>query len=176
MDDDGPGYAIRLAVTVEGDEITFDYTGTHPQTPRFVNAPYTSAASATLVTLLLCVGPRVPHNSGIMRPVHINIPEGTMLNAQFPAATFFGNKLCEHNGEAIMQASPRRSLIASAPPGGAAFPGGLRAWTPGMDSRSTISTSFAVKGRGDRGPRWLRSGSTAWRGRWWRRDRVGSGL
>ena len=104
MDDDGPGYMIRVAITVTGDEITFDYTGTDPQTPGFVNAPYTSAASATLVTLLLCVGPNVPHNSGIMRPVHINIPEGTMLNAKFPAATFFGNKLCEHNGEAIMQA------------------------------------------------------------------------
>ena len=95
---------ICVDVIVDGDEITFDYTGTDPQTLSFVNAPYTSAASATVVTLLYLLSPHIPLNDGLFRPVHINIPKGTILNAQFPAATFMGNKLCEHNSEAIMLA------------------------------------------------------------------------
>jgi N-methylhydantoinase B len=116
MDGQGPGYTIRLAVTVHGDSMTMDYTGTDPQTPTFVNAPYTSAASASLVSLLLCMESEVPHNGAILRAVDIRIPPGTFLNAQFPAATFFGNKLCEHNGEAIMaalsQAIPKQVCAA----------------------------------------------------------------
>jgi N-methylhydantoinase B len=116
MDGDGPGYKIRLALTVDGDKMTLDYTGTDPQTPGFVNAPYTSAASAAVVSVLLCMESEVPHNSAILRAIDIKIPPGTFLNAQFPAATFFGNKLCEHNGEAIMaalsQAVPKQVCAA----------------------------------------------------------------
>jgi N-methylhydantoinase B len=95
---------VCVEVTIDGEQITFDYTGTDPQTPGFINASYTSAASATLVTLLYLLDLNVPHNEGLLRPLRINIPPGTILNAQFPAATFMGNKLCEHNSEAIMLA------------------------------------------------------------------------
>jgi N-methylhydantoinase B len=95
---------IRVTITVEDGSLRLDYTGTDPQQPSFMNAPYVSAASAALVTLLYLVDPCMPHNAGTLRPVEINIPEGCLLNARFPAATFGGNKLCEHNSEAIMMA------------------------------------------------------------------------
>jgi N-methylhydantoinase B len=98
------GFKIKLTVRKSDDKIEFDYTGTDPQTPGFVNAAYTSAAGATIVSLLLCLESDVPHNGALSRAVKITIPEGTLLNAKYPAATFFGNKLCEHNGEAVMQA------------------------------------------------------------------------
>ena len=44
------------------------------------------------------------HNHGLVRAVDIHAPEGSILNAQYPAATFMGNKLCQHTGEAIMLA------------------------------------------------------------------------
>lgn len=95
---------IVIHVTVKGNEIIFDFSGRDPQTLSFTNASYTSAASATLVTLLYLLSPEVLHNDGILRPVSIKIPEGSILNARHPAATFMGNKLCQHISESIMLA------------------------------------------------------------------------
>jgi N-methylhydantoinase B len=108
----GSKYKIRVKITVEDEEIIFDYSDTDPQTDGFVNGTYTSSASATLLTFLQMVNPDMPHNDGMVRPVKIIIPEGTILNAKFPAATTFGNHLCPPNADAIIralsQAIPKR--------------------------------------------------------------------
>jgi len=100
----GSEYQIRVRITVEDEEITFDYSQTDPQTDGFVNGTYTSSASATLLTFLQMVNPDMPHNDGMVRPVNIVIPEGTILNASYPAATTFGNHLCPPNADAIIRA------------------------------------------------------------------------
>jgi N-methylhydantoinase B len=100
----GSQYQIRVKITVEDEKITFDYSETDPQTDGFVNGTYTSSASATLLTFLQMVNPDMPHNDGMIRPVNIFIPEGTILNAKYPAATTFGNHLCPPNADAIMRA------------------------------------------------------------------------
>lgn len=106
FDGHNPGsvYTIRVKITVEDQEITFDYTGTDAQTTGFVNGTYTSSASATLLTFLQMVNPDMPHNDGMVRPMKITIPEGTILNASYPAATTYGNHLCPNNADAIMRA------------------------------------------------------------------------
>jgi N-methylhydantoinase B len=40
----------------------------------------------------------------MVEPIEIIIPEGTLLNAAYPAATTFGNHLCPNNADAIMRA------------------------------------------------------------------------
>ncbi|MBI5521732.1 MAG: hydantoinase B/oxoprolinase family protein [Desulfarculus sp.] len=100
----GSVYTIRVAITVEDEEITFDYSATDAQTPGFVNGTYTSSASATLLTFLQMVNPAIPHNDGMVRPLKIVIPVGTILNAAYPAATTYGNHLCPNNADAIMRA------------------------------------------------------------------------
>ena len=97
-------YKIRVQITVEEEQITFDYSETDPQTQGFVNGTYTSSASATLLTFLQMVNPDIPHNDGMVRPINIIIPEGTILNAKYPAATTFGNHLCPPNADAIIRA------------------------------------------------------------------------
>jgi N-methylhydantoinase B len=103
----GSTYRIRVQIGVEDEQITFDYSGTDPQTEGFVNGTYTSSASATLLTFLQMVNPDIPHNEGMIRPVKIIIPEGTILNARYPAATTFGNHLCPPNADAIIRALSR---------------------------------------------------------------------
>ncbi len=100
-------YRIKVKITVEDEKITFDYSETDPQTDGFVNGTYTSSASATLLTFLQMVNPDMPHNDGMIRPVNIIIPAGTILNAKYPAATTFGNHLCPPNADAIMRALSR---------------------------------------------------------------------
>ena len=101
---DGTRMKINLAVTVKGDEVTFDFTGSSPQTPGFVNAPHSATASALLLTFLMLINPDIPHNAGLLRPIRIVNPEGSFLNAKFPAATTFGNSITGPTSDAIFRA------------------------------------------------------------------------
>jgi N-methylhydantoinase B len=100
----GSRMKIKLAVTVAGSEITFDFIGSSPQTPGFVNAPFSATASALLLTFLMLVSSDIPHNAGFLRPLKIINPEGSFLNARFPAATTFGNSLTGPTSDAIFRA------------------------------------------------------------------------
>ncbi|NOY05912.1 MAG: hydantoinase B/oxoprolinase family protein [Chlorobi bacterium] len=103
----GKEYRIRVDITVEDRSIRFDYSGTDPQSNAFVNGTYTSSASATILTFLQMVNPDIPHNQGMVHPIDIIIPEGTILNAAYPAATTYGNHLCPPNADAISRALGR---------------------------------------------------------------------
>jgi len=100
----GSTFKIRVRITVEDRRIRFDYSDTDAQTNGFVNGTFTSSASATILTLLQMVNPDIPHNEGMVEPIEIVIPEGTILNAAYPKATTFGNHLCPPNADAIQRA------------------------------------------------------------------------
>ncbi len=101
---DGSQFTIRVTIAVEDKRIKFDYSATDAQTNGFVNGTFTSSASATILTLLQMVNPDIPHNEGMIAPIEIVIPEGTILNASYPKATTFGNHLCPPNADAIQRA------------------------------------------------------------------------
>jgi N-methylhydantoinase B len=101
---DGSTFTIRVKITVQDRRIIFDYSDTDPQTDGFVNGTYTSSASATILTFLQMVNPDMPHNEGMVEPIVMIIPEGTVLNAAYPKATTFGNHLCPPNADAIIRA------------------------------------------------------------------------
>ena len=93
-----------MDITVEDKRIKFDYSSTDAQSNGFVNGTFTSSASATILTLLQMINPDIPHNEGMVEPIEIVIPEGTILNASYPKATTFGNHLCPPNADAIQRA------------------------------------------------------------------------
>lgn len=78
---------INCTVTVRGDRIMIDYSGSSPQVPRAVNVVpiYTFAYSAFAVKALLC--PDVPNNEGSFLPVTTWAPEGSIFNPRYPAAS-----------------------------------------------------------------------------------------
>jgi N-methylhydantoinase B len=79
-------YEFRLALTVAGDAIVADYTGTSPSQPRAINCvlAYTYAMTAYAVRCALL--PDLANNEGMYRPVRVVAPEGCLLNPRFPAA------------------------------------------------------------------------------------------
>jgi N-methylhydantoinase B len=101
---EGSKFKVRVTITVEDKHIKFDYSKTDPQTNGFVNGTFTSSASATILTLLQMINPDIPHNEGMIEPIEIVIPQGTILNASYPKATTFGNHLCPPNADAIQRA------------------------------------------------------------------------
>ena len=100
----GSKYQIRVKITVGENDISFDFSETDGQTNGFVNGTFTSSASAVILTFLQMVNPDIPHNDGMSRPIKLIIPEGTILNASYPAATTFGNHLCPATADAIIRA------------------------------------------------------------------------
>jgi len=100
----GTEFTIRVTIEVGDDRIKFDYSETDAQTDGFVNGTYTSSASAAVLTFLQMINPDIPHNEGMVEPIEIIIPEGTILNAAYPKATTFGNHLCPPNADAIIRA------------------------------------------------------------------------
>lgn len=82
---------IRLAMTIDGDAIHFDFTGTDPQTPGNVNAPEAVTVSAVVFALRSAVDPTLPSNGGCIRPVQVTAPAGSLVAARNPAAVGAGN-------------------------------------------------------------------------------------
>ena len=85
MDDDGlteEPVPIAVAITVDGDRMTIDFTGTSPQRPGCINAPQAVTVSASLYMVRCVVGPDAPANQGCLRPVNIITPRGTLVNPE----------------------------------------------------------------------------------------------
>ena len=94
MDDDGCGnenIGIRVSIVVKGEEATLDFSGSGAQVAGSVNAVYAIALSAIFYVFRCLIDEDIPTNAGCMRPLRIIAPEGTIVNARFPAAVAGGN-------------------------------------------------------------------------------------
>lgn len=88
---DGKPVPIRVKITVKGDRIVFDYTGSGAQVRGGVNCPYSVTCNSTWYTVKAVTDPSIPINQGCYRPIEIVVPEGTILNCRYPASVVGGN-------------------------------------------------------------------------------------
>ncbi len=98
LDDDGQerqkartGIKIAVTIDVSGDSMRIDFEGTDPQVGGCVNAVEAVTRSAVCYVIRCLAPSEVPSSSGLMRPVELKVPEGTVVNASYPAATVGGN-------------------------------------------------------------------------------------
>ena len=94
LDNDGfSGRPVKIAVALEvhGDSVTADFSGSDPQSPCPVNANYAVAFSASMYVFRCLIRDDVPYTAGLVRPVKVIAPEGTVVNARLPAAMAAGN-------------------------------------------------------------------------------------
>ena len=77
---------VRVRLTVRGEDIHIDFSGTDPQAPRNINCPLAGTKSVALSAVkTVLTGPDVPFNSGVSRPMTIEVPYGSLLNPRPPA-------------------------------------------------------------------------------------------
>ena len=111
---------IKVAVTVEGDEIEIDFDGSSPQSARGINVVLNYTMGYASFAIKAAISPDVPHNEGAFRPVHITAPEGCILNCKRPAAVasrhLVGHFLPSAIFGALSQAIPDRVIAGSADP------------------------------------------------------------
>ncbi|KOR33835.1 5-oxoprolinase [Planktothricoides sp. SR001] len=87
------GGTIQVKVTLDKTtrSAKIDFTGTSPQQNSNFNAPAAVCKAAVLYVFRTLVDDNIPLNAGCMKPLEIIIPEGCMLNPQYPAAVVAGN-------------------------------------------------------------------------------------
>jgi len=96
---------IAVKVTIDGDSIGFDYTGTSPQVAGPVNAPFGVTLSGVFYTLISVTDPTIPVNDGCFRPLSLHVPEGSMMNPRRPAPVAGGNvETSQRNVDALTRA------------------------------------------------------------------------
>jgi N-methylhydantoinase B len=98
MEDDGVGddpLPIRLRLTVSGDAVEADFTGTAPQARGGINAVEAITASATRYALRVVVerllDQPLPAGGGAMEALTLTVPPGTLVSARPPASVAGGN-------------------------------------------------------------------------------------
>lgn len=77
---------LRLALTVAGDELHADFTGSAPQVAGPANLGPAPATTATFTMAKALLDPSGPINAGAQRPIRVTAPFGSVVNARPPAA------------------------------------------------------------------------------------------
>ncbi|GAH55856.1 unnamed protein product, partial [marine sediment metagenome] len=77
---------VMLAISVEDEEMTIDFTGTGAQCRGPMNVPKPTSISSARYGFKIITTPDLPSNEGFFRPLKIVIPESSLLNPKFPAA------------------------------------------------------------------------------------------
>ncbi len=91
LDDDGfddTPIPIRVAITVQGETLTVDFTGTSRQVRGSLNCPVANSLSAIYAALKIFLDPRdeIPNNEGCYDAVEIILPQGSLLNPNPPGS------------------------------------------------------------------------------------------
>ena len=109
---------IVVAVTIAGESMTVDFTGSAPQSPGNVNAVEAVTTSAVAFAVRSVVDPGLPANGGAMRPLDIVVPRGSIVAAEPPAAVGAGNvevsqRVADVVFAALARAAPERVAAAA---------------------------------------------------------------
>ncbi len=121
LDDDGVGTTripIEVAIRIGGGRAIVDFTGSAPQVRGSVNANYAITLSATFYAMKCLATEAVPANEGLMRPIELIAPPGSIVNALAPAAVAGGNvetsqRIVDVLFRALAKAAPDRIPAAS---------------------------------------------------------------
>ena len=76
---------IKVKLTIKGDEVTYDFTGSHGTISTLYNSAFGATFSA-VVAGMKTYFPDLPLNSGFYRPINVIAPEGSIVDAKWPVA------------------------------------------------------------------------------------------
>lgn len=89
IDDDGISdvpIPVTVQITVKGSELKLDFSGTGEQVATAINNPGRFTGAVAMAAARCALSGEVPHNSGFLRPITVEVPEGSILNPRSPAA------------------------------------------------------------------------------------------
>jgi N-methylhydantoinase B len=116
---DAPAH-LEMALTVAGDTIDIDFTGTSPQVDRAINSAMCFTFAQTVYGVKCMLAPNLPNNEGSFRPITIRAPAGCIVNPVFPASggsrMLTGHFLGSMVLQALGQVLPHRVMASPGSP------------------------------------------------------------
>ncbi len=79
-------YRVVVTVSVTGDQVLLDFTGTDEQAVGAINAGFSQTMSGAVFALRCFLDPAIPMNEGCLQPIEFRLPYGTLVNPRPPAA------------------------------------------------------------------------------------------
>jgi N-methylhydantoinase B len=121
LDDDGienREVPIKVAIEINGERALIDFTGSAPQVIGAINAVEAITVSAVSYVFRCLIGGEVPASAGLMEPIKVIAPRGTVVNANPPASVAGGNvetsqRIVDVLFKALAKALPDRIPAAS---------------------------------------------------------------
>ena len=109
--EDGP-VVINARLTVRGDRIVVDLSGSSPQVRAGINSPLPFSKAGVFGAIRLVLDPGIPNSVGLNRLIEVSAPEGTVVNPVLPAACgargITGFRVMDAVTGALAQAAPDR--------------------------------------------------------------------
>jgi len=140
---DADAFLVRCLLRVSRGGLEFDYTGSAPQCPYFFNSKPHIVRSELVVRVHQILAPDVPFTDGILRPVRVVAPEGSIVNARPPApiaaAHMHVGLLAMELGETCL-----KKAVACAPDGDGVAAARARITAPGGTTGMGLSTWHAT--------------------------------
>lgn len=118
---DGDGFddraiPITVTITVEGDRLVVDYTGSSPQVKGALNSTFSFTKSATYLSVRCMLDKNVPNNQGVFRCIEVRAPRGSVLNPLSPAPVaaraLTGYRVVDAMFGCLAQIVPERAIAA----------------------------------------------------------------
>jgi N-methylhydantoinase B len=121
LDDDGVSddeVRIRARVTIKGERARVDFSGSSQQVAGAINAVEAITVSAVSYVFRCLVGADIPASAGLMEPIEVIAPRGSIVNATHPAPVAGGNvetsqRIVDALFRALAQALPSEVPAAS---------------------------------------------------------------
>jgi len=121
LDDDGISdreVPIRVRLSIKGERAIVDFTGSSPQVAGALNAVEAITVSAVSYCFRCLVAADVPASAGLIEPIEVVAPAGTVVNARPPASVAGGNvetsqRIVDTVFKALSKAIPNRIPAAS---------------------------------------------------------------
>ena len=109
---------IRVRIMINGERARVDFSGSSPQVAGSVNAVEAITLSAVSYCFRCLLTGDVPASAGLMEPIEVIAPPGTVVNANHPASVAGGNvetsqRIVDTVFKALSQAIPDRIPAAS---------------------------------------------------------------
>jgi N-methylhydantoinase B len=109
-------YVTPCALTIDGDHMVFDFEGSSPQAAHFFNSQPYIIKSAMVMHFARVVAADLPYSEGLLAPLEMRCPEGTVVNARPPAPMNAGHMHIGMAAAEVMMQCVRLALWAADPP------------------------------------------------------------
>jgi N-methylhydantoinase B len=90
-------FTLKVKIEIKGSDIFMDFAGSSPQQNHSaINAAFNISYSTAVYPIKCMLAARIPNNDGLVRPIHITAPEGSIVNCTFPSPVKARAKVIKH--------------------------------------------------------------------------------